>query len=277
MKERAHLFGESGGLLGILSEPGATSNRPTVILLNAGLVHRVGPFRMSVELARSLAAAGFPALRMDLSGLGDSAPRPGESDPGARVLADVRDAMDFLGRRYGARQFIVAGLCLGAINAHRAAVSDARVVGAVLLDGYAYPTLRFLLRRYGPRLASPAAVVRFAWRQLGSLNNLVTDQPAVTRPEEETILDQDFPPQRQIAAELRQLMERNVQLLFVYSGNWSPYFNYREQVRDNFPGVAFAGRLTVEHLPEADHTYTLLEDRQRLFERVLTWTRERFA
>jgi len=274
MKERAYAFGEGGGLFGILTEPEEASQRPFVILLNAGLVHRVGPFRVSVDLARRLAALGFSTLRMDLSGLGDSTPRPGEPDLHRRVVADLRDAMDFLAQRRGARRFVVGGICAGAINAHRAAVADPRVAGLIMLDGYAYPTLQFLLRRYGPRLANPAAALRFVGRQL---SNLVAPQPAATPSEDDEILSQDFPPKDRIAAELRQFVERNLALLFIYSGNWYLYFNYREQIRDNFPDVPFGDRLTVEHFPEADHTYTLLEDRERLFAAVLGWMREKFG
>jgi len=275
MKERAYTFGEGGGLYGVLTEPDSASDRPTVILLNAGLVHRVGPFRMSVDLARRLAALGFCTLRIDLSGLGDSAPRPGEPDLHRRVLADLHDAMDFLGQRRAARRFVVAGMCSGAINAHRAAAADPRVVGLIMLDGYAYSTPQFLLRRYGPRLISPSAALRFVGRQVSSL--LATEAFPPTTSEDSEILSQDFPPQERIALELRQLMERNVALLFIYSGNWYLYFNYREQIRDNFPDVPFGGRLTVEHFPEADHTYTLLEDRERLFATMLGWMQERFG
>jgi pimeloyl-ACP methyl ester carboxylesterase len=274
MKERAYSFGESGGLFGVFTEPDVPSDRPTVILLNAGLVHRVGPFRINVDLARRLAALGFSTLRMDLSGLGDSAPRPGEPDLHRRVLADLKDAMDFLAEKRGASRFVVGGICSGAINAHRAAVADPRVVGAIMLDGYAYSTPQFLLRRYGPRLADPGAALRFVGRQV---SNLVTSPPAATPCEDDEILSQDFPPKERIAAELRQLMERNVALLFIYSGNWYLYFNYRDQIHDNFPDVPFGDRLTVEHFADADHTYTLLEDRERLFATMLGWMQERFG
>ncbi len=274
MRERPYLFGETGGLLGILSEPEPATDRPTVLLLNAGLVHRVGPFRMGVDLARRLAAVGFPAFRLDLSGLGDSGPRPGPFDLQDRALVDAQDAMSFLAQRTGARRFIAAGLCAGALHAHGIAVSDPRVVGAVLLDGYAYPTLRFLVRRYGPRLISPSAVMRFALRRWGGLN--AQAQPQRGPVSEADILDLAFPPQAQVGEDLHQLMERGVQLLFVYSGNWFSYFNYREQLHDNFADVPFGGRLSVEYFPDADHTYTLLPDRERLFERVVSWVQACF-
>jgi hypothetical protein len=48
-------------------------------------------------------------------------------------------------------------------------------------------------------------------------------------------------------------------------------------MRDNFPDVPFGDRLTVERFADADHTYTLLEDRKRLFATMLGWMQERFG
>jgi pimeloyl-ACP methyl ester carboxylesterase len=274
VRESAFSFGKGDGLFGILHEPETSKHLPTVILLNAGLVHRVGPGRMSVDLARRLADLGFASLRLDLSGLGDSAPRPDQPDPHQRVLLDVTEAMDCLGQRRGARRFVVAGMCSGAINAHRVAAADGRVAGLIMFDGYAYPTRQFYLRRYGPRLVNPSTAMSFVGRQVARL--LGAPPPSQPATADDEILSQDFPPQERIASELRQLMERNLSLLMVYSGSWYLYFNYREQIRDNFPNVPFGDRLTVEHFPEADHTYTLLQDRERLLTTVLTWIQSRF-
>lgn len=76
--ETAHVFGE--GLVGVLSRPRQiVAGRPAVILLNAGLVQRSGPFRVYAQLARALASCGFVVLRFDLSGRGDSASPVGAS------------------------------------------------------------------------------------------------------------------------------------------------------------------------------------------------------
>ncbi|HWU86648.1 MAG TPA: hypothetical protein VN253_05215, partial [Kofleriaceae bacterium] len=77
--EVIHQFGADDGLFGIVTLPpeqlrAASEERPFAVLLNSGLMHRVGPFRTGVELARSLAARGVRVLRYDRSGLGDSRP-----------------------------------------------------------------------------------------------------------------------------------------------------------------------------------------------------------
>src|SRR3954471_20641299 len=94
-------FGAEDSLLGIVTHTRPTSpelERPAVILLNAGVIHRVGPHRMSVILARRFAAAGFQALRYDLGGLGDSKAVRSDLSFQERAVADARTAMDFLER-----------------------------------------------------------------------------------------------------------------------------------------------------------------------------------
>ena len=60
MRERVCEFGPQLNLTGLLTEPTATTHPelPAVVMLNAGLLHRVGPHRMSVILARKLAEQG---------------------------------------------------------------------------------------------------------------------------------------------------------------------------------------------------------------------------
>ena len=68
MTEEAVLFGTTQSLVGILSQPPreeAPRGLPAVILLNAGIVHRVGPNRLYVRMAREL-AAGVPGLPVRL-------------------------------------------------------------------------------------------------------------------------------------------------------------------------------------------------------------------
>jgi pimeloyl-ACP methyl ester carboxylesterase len=96
-----------------------------IVLLNAGAVPRVGPNRLHVPLARRLAARGALVLRVDLSGIGDSAPRPGCPENvvySEQAVRDVAAAVAWV-RRQGAPQVAVVGLCSGAYHAFKAAVA----------------------------------------------------------------------------------------------------------------------------------------------------------
>ena len=90
-RELTVLMGRHKSLVGIFTESSqspAVTAPPTVVLLNAGIVHRVGPNRMHVLLARALAAAGISSLRFDMSGIGDSPSRPEATTP--LEFGDVR-------------------------------------------------------------------------------------------------------------------------------------------------------------------------------------------
>ena len=152
--EKAYLFGEQKNLLGVLSDPNSSSidkNLPIIIILNSGLVHHVGPFRMSVDISRILTPLGYRVFRFDLSGIGDSKKRAQDSMLSTeRNLSDVGETIEFLKNKYTECKFITLGLCTGADLAHRSAVKYKEVIGTIMLDGYAYPTTRHYLGRYSP-------------------------------------------------------------------------------------------------------------------------------
>ena len=120
MSEKVHAFGKHRGLVGVVSQPDSPRDAPAVLLLNAGLVHRVGPYRMHVDLARRLAAAGYLVLRFEQSAIGASEPRRERLSYEDRAVADGPDAMDFLGARCRGDRFIPLGRCSGALNPPRA-------------------------------------------------------------------------------------------------------------------------------------------------------------
>jgi alpha/beta superfamily hydrolase len=97
-----------------------------VLLLNSGSIHHVGPNRLYVTLARRWAAMGYVVLRADVSGIGDSRPRPGEPENvvyTARAMEDIDVFLGHLRRQPGVGRIYVAGLCSGAYNAVRAAAA----------------------------------------------------------------------------------------------------------------------------------------------------------
>ena len=163
-QEKVYTFGFENNLVGVMTE--RTDNKesndlPAILLWNAGLLHRVGPHRLYVNLARRLAIDGFIVFRFDLSGLGDSEMLQRENRPeDERVASDIREAMRFVEIKKNKKQFILIGLCSGADNAHLLTSQDSRVVGAVFLDGFGYRTLKYYFYYYVHRLTS----IRF-WKK----------------------------------------------------------------------------------------------------------------
>ena len=154
MREEAVVFGRASALVGVITDPpadGRPAHAMAVILLNAGLLHRVGPNRLYVELARGLATQGFSAFRFDFSGIGDSNVRRNSLPFEKSIVSEAQEAMDLLGRERGMERFVLMGLCAGALSAFNTARVDARVVGAVLINPQGYDedvTSRADARRY---------------------------------------------------------------------------------------------------------------------------------
>ncbi len=127
----------ASGLTGVMTRPVGPS-RATVVWLNSGSEHHVGPGRAWVEYARALAASGFTSLRVDFSGWGES-PDGGHA-PGrpydAHGVGEVGTIVAWL-RQSGHRHVVVAGLCAGAWIALRAA-STVSVDGVIAINPQLY-------------------------------------------------------------------------------------------------------------------------------------------
>lgn len=277
-REQAYLIGPRAALVGVVTEGAERPSgapRPTIVILNAGIIHRVGPSRLHVLLARELAAAGYTTLRFDLSGIGDSAARSDGLPPLDAALADIREVLDWLEATRGGRRVILAGLCSGAMHALCYAGSDKRVVGVVLLDPFTPKTRRYYVRHYGSRLLRARS-----WYNLAHGDNLLVRrmkarlrrenavedlraqlQPKLQSPEVRAYLERAY----------RSALDRDVQFLVAYTAGMESFHNYREQLLDAFPGLHFGDRLRLEYLDGVDHTFTLRADRSRLFRLIVSW------
>jgi pimeloyl-ACP methyl ester carboxylesterase len=141
LRESAVHFGPRGDLFGVLAEPdrhagNALACDTAVLMLSVGGNYRIGPNRIYTRLARSMAQAGYCALRFDLPGLGDS-PTPHEFSMRDLYSQDatpqVRAAIDLLSAR-GCRHFYLLGICSGSFVAFQSALADERVTGQVLMN-----------------------------------------------------------------------------------------------------------------------------------------------
>jgi hypothetical protein len=277
-------LGSEGQLVGILSHPpdgaagaaGERTDAPAIIILNAGVLHRVGPHRLHVGLARQIAARGNPSLRLDLGGIGDSIASSDATTFRDSAVADTRTAMTGLGAAQGLRRFVLFGVCAGADNAIATALVDDRVAGIVLVDPHTYPTRRSKLRDLRVRVANRGSlreVVRWGLRVSERRLRLaiarargVGDPPAEGR---------EPPPVETFRAELAQLVERGVRILAVYSGIHGAGYNETDQLFELFPELR--GRMDHVYFPDANHTFTELTAQRELIATVTAWIDRRFA
>jgi uncharacterized protein len=134
-------------LFGMLHRPSPRCDSTVaIILLSPGVKMRVAPHRLYNKMAERFVALGFPVLRFDFYGLGDSEGEAAEhyladlygAIQVGRYVDDTIAAMDWMQRTYGTSQFIASGLCGGAITGLLAAARDMRVT---CLMGLAIPVI----------------------------------------------------------------------------------------------------------------------------------------
>lgn len=276
MNELGLSFGPQRRLSGTLTlPPDRAPARTGVLLLNVGIIHRIGPHRFNTKLARALAREGWATLRVDLSGQGDSGvpnePLPFEQ----QAVADLQAAMDHFQRVCPIERFVIAGICSGACCGLVAALADPRVAGLWMLDGYAYPTARTRWNRYLQPLfeASPRTLGSWA-RKLGK-RTVRAFRAAVSQSTTQEVWDfaRRAPSQDAFGRDIQALVDRGVAVCFVYSGNMRWHFNYRHQLRDAFSAFDFVDRVRCEYLPTADHTATTLATQQQLIRGLAEWLR----
>lgn len=163
VEETADYLDETRTLFGIVTAPSGVE-RPSraIVLLNAGAVYHVGPNRLHVRLARLWAARGYLVLRLDIAGIGDSPPWPGEAENvvySAFAVSDIAIALACLRDRWGISGACALGLCSGAYHAFKSAVAGLPLSGVVIIN----PLVFFW--KPGMSLAYPAHKVAEAAEQ----------------------------------------------------------------------------------------------------------------
>lgn len=258
--ETAHVFGEN--LVGILhSGSGKSGQETALILLNAGMVHRIGPHRGSVELARAVAAAGFPVFRYDQSGLGDS---PVSRQASAeRRHEELKAAMALVSAHTGATRFVVGGICSAADDAFHLAGLEPRVQGLLLLDGLAYRTPGYWLRHLPKRIFNPVKLWNW-WRSRSQ------GQPGMEN-------FRDWPSRQQATSALGEMVSRDVRFLFVFTGGAYRYFNHAQQLPAALGSAIKSRQVSSVYWPDCDHTFYLNRDRARLQQQVTCWLLREFG
>jgi dienelactone hydrolase len=267
IRESLESFGRHGSLAGILTLPMEGASGTPVVLLGAGILHKVGPSRASVELARSLAAAGHPTLRFDLSGIGDS-PRVDEPSLSDTAVQDIRDAVSLVVERSTAPEGVaLVGFCSGADNALFVGAEDPRVGSVVLFDPTVHRTAGYERRRMVRRLLSPRSwwnvlsgrslALRTRVRMAGGTTRPPGYYGLLTPPPEET--------DRRVAA----LVRRGARITYVLSQGCHGYCNAPTQVRESLPTGFSPEYVTVLWEPEMDHILSTRTQRDHLTEVVL--------
>lgn len=286
VRERVTQFGPQQSLVGILTtSKGPSSKLPFVVIVNAGIVHRVGPNRLYVDMARAIAARGYSVLRFDLAGLGDSESIRGGASLLESAIHDVQQAMDHLSETRQASEFLVFGLCSGANYALATAFTDPRVIGVMLLDPTVSRTKRSLFVHVMRRLRNIATLRELVLLRHPALHRPLGRRSSASRSVAQAAEGQsgqrapEYMSRVGAVAErdaLQQVIDRGVKMMLVFTGGVNHIYNYHGQLFDLFPGLDFREQLRLQYMPHTDHTVSDPASRQRLLASVGTWLSESF-
>jgi hypothetical protein len=266
-------FGEGGRLFGILTLPSVppcnAQALPVFVFLNAGLLNRVGPYRLYVRLVRNLAQMGFSSLRVDLAGRGDSPERFGLPNQQS-VAADYEEIVGVLESRLGRLRLVLGGLCSAADNAIRLARADQRVIGMLLLDPVCSLDDGFRARAVIMKYTNPARYLVWLKRRL----NLLATLPGENWNDSEMIDPltlRDAPTGEQLRAAFEAICERRGRVLSVFTQYATQYYNQLGQLGRTLDVVGYQRFCTEIFWPQMAHTFTLELHRRRLIEEIKNW------
>lgn len=279
MKEEVLRFGSNGSLIGIVTCPPEEErgkNLPAFLLLSSGIVHRVGPNRHYVSIARKLAEMGFVVLRFDFSGIGDSEVTEDGTPFEESIIKETKEAMDCLSATRGLERFVVLGICSGAVASFDTACQDPRVEGAILINpgGYTTELTSFLIERIQSRrywknaLFDPARWLRAITGRI-DYRVMVSQLAGLVSSKKKVLTDA-----RMVAADFRSLAERNVRLLVVYAEG-DPSTWVQELIPDDgMRELLSSGKLKMETVTSTDHTFMPIEKGEELHRIVQNWAHE---
>lgn len=254
-----------GGGFGFLTRAQGRSAGLTVVLLNAGLIHRVGPQRLHVDLARELASVGYDVFRFDLPGVGDAAM---EGVPQHAVVARV---LDQLQSHAGNDRFVLGGICSAADLGWRVGVSDARVAGVLLIDPMAVQGHWYRIGRLRMALRCPVSSWPAKLLQRLRRSGTASSEDALSNEDY-----RDWPTAADFRKQAAQLMSRGTRVFAMYTGGVADYFVHPRQIDATFGPSRRSQGLRIAFEPGLDHIFFALADRRRVIGLLRDWLQTAF-
>ncbi len=273
---------EGDTLQGIVALPEVPLQTGVVVVVG-GPQYRVGSHRQFVLLSRTLASAGYPVLRFDYRGMGDS---EGEPRSFLEIQADIAAAIGALQSRVPAVERVALwGLCDGASAAllYCHATRDPRVSALCLLNpwvrseaGYAriqmkhYSLQRLGQKEFWRKLLRGGVGWQAVTGMVGSLQQAIPwggrGEPAASEP-------------RQAVAPVLPFQQRMALAWDGFAGSIFLLLSDEDLVAKEFMEHAYRDaawknamkhpRLVRHELPGADHTFSNARDRAKAEELTL--------
>ena len=262
-------------LLGIVALPEKASETGIVIVVG-GPQYRVGSHRQFTLLSRALATAGYPCLRFDHRGMGDSA---GTSHSFEDINDEIAAAIDtLLAQSPALKRVVLWGLCdaASAILIYCHATQDQRVAGLALLNPWVRSESTLARTQvkhyYGQRLISADFWAKLFKGQLelgkamrGLQNNVKLAKGGAEAPHQGALSFRQIMPQA-----LRKFDGR---ILLILSGKdlVAKEFLDCATTDSSWSGILEQSTLRRCDIATADHTFSSTAWRQQVEQQTLEW------
>lgn len=263
-------------LLGILALP-ERQQATGVLVVVGGPQYRVGSHRQFLLLSRALAEAGYPAMRFDFRGMGDST---GEMRDFETINDDIGAAIEaFQTNCPQVKRIVLWGLCdaASANLLYWDATRDARVGGLVLLNPWvrseATLARTHIKHYYGQRLLQAEFWRKLLTGNLGvarALKGFVTSWTQARQTIGQDHVAQTLPFQKRM---MRAMGAFPGQMLLILSSDDYTAKEFLEAIREDVVGTqALASdRLMRIDIEGADHTFSSLQWRQLVQKATCGW------
>lgn len=269
MNEQIFRYGENSRGIGIITLPTKLQGAPIVVSLNAGLLQRTEPYRLNVLVNRTLARIGYIALRVDLSGKGDT---PSRSNLNNResVALDWNFIKQELIKQFGDRPIIIFGLCSGADNGIKLSAIDKSIKGLILLDPISRKDKKFKKRDFYNKIKNPNKwlnIHKKIFNRIKGLNksnkNLLSNPTALR--DEPTHLDLDNC--------INNIVDGDGRMLLFFTGFSLEYYNQEGQFCRALAKKELRTICKEVFWPEADHILDIQQHRSEFINKVSLWAK----
>lgn len=275
--EQAISFSCGGeALLGIVATPEQPRSTGVVIMVG-GPQYRVGSHRQFLLLSRALAGNGYPCMRFDYRGMGDSngGLRDFEAvneDIGAAIAAFQTSCPQV-------QRIVLWGLCDAASASllYWDATHDARVGGLVLLNPWVRSETTLarahIKHYYGQRLLQAEFWRKLLTGKLGltrAIGGFVGSLKRTRQGKSQAATNDVLPFQKKMVRGLESFSGR---VLLLLSGNDYTAKEFLEAVRVDraLAAVLRQPAVTQTEIPDADHTFSNAEWRSQIERMTIEW------
>jgi exosortase A-associated hydrolase 1 len=281
-KETAHVIECNGSpMIGVLHQPEKPKGRGIVVVVAGGPQYRVGCARQIIYWSRKLAEAGYPVLRFDYRGFGDSG---GEFVGFENIDDDIAAAIALMNEKMPElKELVLWGECNAASSIFKYAWRDPKIKGIISQNPWVRDegtqAKTYLKHYYLYRLGQKSFWEKLLKLKFNPVKSLL-DMFALWKTSKlitETKVKADEPfwdSEWSYQVHMREGMARyNHKLLLFMSGKSLIGKEFDELVAGSDRWKEVMEELDMKRIdePDADHTFSRQKDKDKLINNAIEW------